>query len=164
MKFLYLVRHAKTIQGSGDLKDFDRYLKSRGQSDAKLMAEFISENHIAPGLLISSPAKRARQTAEIFAETFSYEKNRIQFDKSIYFGGIGDIIDIFQNLSPDINNAMLVGHNPTIFEMVNYFISSPVFHFPTCCIAGIQFDVDYWIDLKAHSGKLVIYETPKNLR
>lgn len=164
MKFLYIVRHAKTIHGDGHLKDFERYLKPRGEKEAKLMADFVAANHSIPELLIASPAKRATQTAEIFAEVFDYDKDQIQYERSIYFGGMGDLLEIFQNLPPNIHNVMLIGHNPTVFEMVNYFISAPVYHFPTCCVTGIKFNIDNWIELRAHRGQLTIYEKPSELK
>lgn len=162
MKFLYIVRHAKTIEGGGNLKDFDRYLKPRGHKESKLMAEFILNNHPIPQIIITSPAKRAKQTTAIFAETFDIS-DKIMEEKSIYSGGIGDLLTIFQNLPSHIDTAMLIGHNPTVFEMVNYFITAPVYHFPTCCVSGIKFNTNYWIELKSHQGELVIYEKPSNL-
>lgn len=164
MKKLYIVRHAKTVRGHSDLKDFDRYLKPRGKSDSRLMANYLKADFPLPQKIISSPARRAIQTAVIFAEQFGLSPETIVQDKSIYFGGTGDLLTIMRNVHPDTNIAMLIGHNPTIHETVNLLIEKPVDHFPTCCIAGIEFDTDDWIKIKTRSGRLFAYEKPKNLR
>jgi phosphohistidine phosphatase len=164
LKILYLVRHAKTIRGGIERKDFDRYLKERGHQDAELMAKFLKAKHPLPELIITSPAKRAEETTEIFAKIFQHAPKPVQTEKSIYTGDIDDLLNIFFAIDEDINCAMLIGHNPTIHDMVNYFIKSPVYHFPTCCVAGIRFDTEDWQKLKAHRGELFVYEKPKNIR
>jgi len=162
MKTLYILRHAKTVHGGQNLKDFDRYLKPGGVKEAKAMATLMKENNHIPQLIIASPAKRAKQTTEIFCDTFDYPVENVIEDESIYFGGIGDMMNIFQNLDNKIHSAMLIGHNPTVHEMVNYFINAPVHYYPTCAFSRIQFEVNYWIEVKAHRGELIFYETPKH--
>ena len=125
------------------------------------MAKSMKNNNLIPQLIIVSPAKRAKQTTEVFCEIFDYPIENVVEDKSIYSGGIGELLDIFQNLDNRIHTVMLVGHNPTVHEMVNYFINAPVNHFSPCCVAGIQFDIDYWIEANAHKGNLIFYESPK---
>ncbi len=164
MKKLYIVRHAKTIQGHAQLKDFDRYLKPRGHSDAKRMAEFLKSDYPLPQLIISSPARRALQTAEIFADEFNYSPDKIEQDKSIYFGGTGDLLKIIRQTDSQTNIVMLVGHNPTVHETVNLLLEKTVDHYPTCCVSGIQFDIDEWSVIKHRTGRLFVYEKPKNLR
>ena len=38
MKTLLLTRHAKTVQGNGQMRDFDRFLAPRGPKDVLLVA------------------------------------------------------------------------------------------------------------------------------
>jgi len=69
MKRLYLLRHAKSSWKDLTLSDFDRPLNKRGKRDAPLIAKKLKEKGIRPDIIISSPAKRARKTAKIFAKT-----------------------------------------------------------------------------------------------
>jgi len=164
MKNLYLVRHAKTVHGHSELKDFDRYLKPRGISDTQRMADYLKTDFPLPQLIFSSPARRAIQTAKIFAEKFDYDPELIIQDKSIYFGGTGQLLAIIKAIQPNVNIVMLIGHNPTVHETVNLLIEKPVDHFPTGCVAVIQFETDDWMKIQTRTGKLFVYEKPKNLR
>src|SRR5882762_1659039 len=65
MKTLLLLRHAKASRQDTSTRDFDRPLSERGVGDSKLIGEFIRKKKIHPALMISSPAERARQTAEL---------------------------------------------------------------------------------------------------
>ena len=163
MKTLYIARHAKTIHGGHKIKDFDRYLMPQGKSDTRNMARVIKENQILPQMIISSPAKRAKQTTEIFCEIFNNPLENVVENESIYFGGISDFINIFENLDNKFDSVMLIGHNPTVHETTNYLINTPIHHFPTCSVAGLQFDIDSWIEIKAKAGKLEFFETANNI-
>ena len=63
MKTLYVVRHAKSSWKYPNLDDFERPLNKRGRMNAPFMGKKIQERNIMPGLILSSPAKRARKTA-----------------------------------------------------------------------------------------------------
>src|SRR6266480_3652337 len=65
MKTLLLLRHAKSSKEDPGLRDFDRPLNERGVMDARLVGDFIRQQKIQPDLIISSPAERARQTADL---------------------------------------------------------------------------------------------------
>ncbi len=71
---IYIIRHGETdwnkdkrVQGSTDIE-----LNNNGIDLAKLTAQNMKKEGISFDRIFSSPLKRAFQTAEIFAETFSY--------------------------------------------------------------------------------------------
>src|SRR5688572_33492950 len=66
MKQLLLVRHAKSSWDDFSIKDFNRPLNGRGKKDAPVMAKRLRDKDIKIDAFISSPAKRARKTAESF--------------------------------------------------------------------------------------------------
>ena len=68
MKTLLIVRHAKSSWDNADTSDIDRPLNDRGKRDAPAMAQRIIRTGLAIDRFVSSPAKRARQTAEYFVE------------------------------------------------------------------------------------------------
>ena len=77
MKTLYIVRHAKAIVRGTGIPDFDRSLAERGIKDARKMSKRQAKAGAEPQLLISSPAKRAIETARIFAKRLDYPKKAI---------------------------------------------------------------------------------------
>src|SRR5688572_27194068 len=84
MKELLLVRHAKSSWDDFSVKDFDRPLNDRGKRDAPDMAKRVRDKDIEIDAFISSPAKRARKTAEAFAKEYKDKKDDIIFFKELY--------------------------------------------------------------------------------
>ena len=79
MKTIILVRHAKSSWKNPRLDDFERPLNKRGRRDAPLMGEKLKERQILPDLILASPAKRARKTADLIAKAIGYPRKNIQF-------------------------------------------------------------------------------------
>lgn len=111
MKF-YIVRHGQTnwnvegkIQGKTDIE-----LNENGIEQAKKLKEIIKDYNI--DLIISSPLKRARKTAEIINEAV---KSNIIFDDSLEERGYG----LFEGMVRKEINAELV--NSGILH--NYYIN-----------------------------------------
>src|SRR5436190_24158555 len=117
MKTLLLLRHAKSSKDEPALGDFDRPLNDRGKDDAKLMGRFMRERSICPDLLISSPAKRARLTAELVLKAAGLPIN-VAFDERIYEADVHRLLAVVSQIEPGINVVMLVGHNPGCEDLV----------------------------------------------
>jgi phosphohistidine phosphatase len=62
---VFLCRHAKAAPGEPDAA---RELTPEGREQARRLAELLAARADAPVLVLSSPAARARQTAEAIAE------------------------------------------------------------------------------------------------
>ncbi|MCM2307693.1 MAG: histidine phosphatase family protein [Sulfuritalea sp.] len=67
---LILWRHAEAKQASGTLADGDRELTARGREHAGRMAEWLRRQRLPKVMVMSSPAKRAVQTAEALSLPF----------------------------------------------------------------------------------------------
>ena len=68
MKDLLLLRHAKSSWEDSELSDFERPLNGRGKRDAPRIGKLILKEKLTPHFIISSPALRARDTADIVAQ------------------------------------------------------------------------------------------------
>ena len=84
MKTLYLVRHAKSSWKHAGISDRERPLNARGKRDAPVMGARIQRHGIRPSLIVSSPAKRAWQTARIVAQEIDYPLEFLQREESLY--------------------------------------------------------------------------------
>ena len=60
---LWLMRHAKSAWPEG-VADYNRPLKKRGRKTAQAMGEWLGQHGQVPDWIVSSPADRARETAE----------------------------------------------------------------------------------------------------
>ena len=66
MRHLFLIRHAKSSWDNPMLRDFQRLLNNRGLETAPKMAQLIWKEGIRPDLIVTSPARRAIDTARFF--------------------------------------------------------------------------------------------------
>lgn len=166
MKKLILVRHAKTVQLQDYSKsDFDRELLPRGQKDSEIIAGHLKAKGYMPDLIISSTAKRAQQTALLFANNFAYPKEKIQNEQFIYDGyTTSQMLKFIGRCSDDINTIIIFGHNPDIAGFTIKLIDDDLWHFPTGCASVIAFDVDSWKDIEARAGKLELHVYPGMLK
>ncbi len=165
MKRLILIRHSKAEEMLGHHEDKERSLRSRGRDDARLIAEKLKESGIKPGLIISSSARRAMQTAQIIADTFGYPSNQINYQDFIYDGYTSGEFISFMNRKPDdIDQIIVVGHNPEIAMLAINLTGGNFFHFPTTATVIIRFNADSWMNINSREGKTEMFLYPKMLK
>jgi phosphohistidine phosphatase len=161
MKTLYLIRHAKSSWDNHDISDFERDLNQRGKQDAPLMAKIIRQKKIRPDLIISSPAVRAINTANIFAGILDYPVEKIEANEKLYDAGLKELTDVVRNIDDDKTNVMLFGHNPGIATFGNLLCSEQIKDMPTCSIVGLELNINSWKDTERYCGKNILFEYPK---
>jgi phosphohistidine phosphatase len=161
-KTLYLVRHAKSSWSDASLSDRDRPLNKRGRRSAPDMGNRLAAKGHSPDLIIASPAKRAWMTAKIIAKELDYDKSAILTDESMYFSGIGGMLNMLEGLDDRYQKVMIVGHNPAMTSLLNSLCDASVANMPTCAIAVIDYDMASWSELRSAEGILLDYDFPKN--
>lgn len=163
MKKLILVRHAKTEQlNDFSQSDFDRRLLPRGNKDATLIAEQLKAKDIFPDLFITSKAKRAKQTANIYADILKYKTGDILKEQFIYDGyTTSEMLNFINQLNNKLDSVIIFGHNPDIANFTVNLVNDDIWHFPTSCTTVINFDIKSWKDIKAREGKMELYIYPK---
>jgi tetratricopeptide (TPR) repeat protein len=95
MKTLYLVRHAKSSRDNPMLPDKDRPLNVRGKRDASRAAKKLAK----PDLILSSPARGALTTAELFAKKLDYKVHDIVIGKRLYAASPDDLLEVSAEVS-----------------------------------------------------------------
>jgi len=161
MKTIYLVRHAKSSWKYPNLDDFERPLNKRGRKSAPFMGTILKKLKVAPDLILSSPANRASMTARIIANQISYPLEKICFSESIYQFSANALIDVIKHLDDEVDKAMLVGHNPALTDLANYFGDKPISNIPTSGVFCADLDIPSWAKISDHCGKLKFFEFPK---
>ena len=79
MKTLILVRHAKSSHTYDVSSDFDRPLNDRGFREAAEMGKKLFKKKVQIDQFVSSPAVRAKTTAELFVAEYSRKLKEIFF-------------------------------------------------------------------------------------
>ncbi|HUF04765.1 MAG TPA: histidine phosphatase family protein [Aridibacter sp.] len=159
MKTLLVLRHAKSSWDFPDLSDFDRPLNKRGEEAAPFMGELISSKGLEPDLIVSSPAKRARTTAQKAAEAGGFEAP-VEFDERIYGAGANTLAYIIAGFDDAADTAMIVGHNPG-FEDLVAALTGEHSRFPTAALAVIDLDISIWSETERGKGMLRELYIPK---
>jgi len=161
MKQLILVRHAKTEHQNYD-RDFTRKLTSRGRSDAAIIAGELKQKGIKPDYFICSPATRARQTAQIFADTLGFSKEKIEEQEFLYDGyTTTDFLNFISRLDDNFRTVILVAHNPDIAMLASSLSDEDFYHFPTTAAVVIDFDTEMWERLDPREGKVHLFLYPR---
>jgi phosphohistidine phosphatase len=155
VKSLTLFRHAKTERDSTTGRDFDRQLAERGERNAARMGEEIRKLGLEYDLILSSPAMRAAQTAEIAGLA-------PRFDERIYDAPAGKLLGIVQETGAGIDRLLMVGHNPAFEQLATNLIGTSL-DMPTGALAEIELSIDDWREGGNGNGKLVRFLTPKGL-
>ena len=83
-KSLFLLRHAKAINGGVLIPDQDRPLSDSGVKDAKRLGSYLSKKSFDFDLILSSPAIRAITTAQIVANKLGYKQKHLAVEKCLY--------------------------------------------------------------------------------
>lgn len=160
-KNLFVIRHAKS-DWNFDVSDFDRPLNTRGFADAPKMAERLNAYPIKPELLVSSPAKRALTTAQLFANRLEMPVSTIQTDIRIYEALPTTLLEIVGELDNTYQSIALFGHNPGLTLLVNYLTDEQIYNLPTCGLVHIRFDcIEDWASISGGLGSQVWFTYPK---
>ena len=160
MKIVCLVRHAKASRDDPSLRDFDRPLNARGKKQAPWLGRRLKGSNVQPGVIISSPAKRAMATAEILAKGIHYPLKRIIAEPAVYASGAPAILGVIKDIAPDHDAAVVVGHNPALSDLMKYLSRRELDELPTGGIVCLRFDVDSWKKIARGKGEVLFYDAP----
>ena len=161
MKTLFLLRHAKSSWADTGIPDFERPLNGRGQKTAPFVGNLMKERALIPELIICSPAKRARETANLVCLAAGFDE-AIKFEPQIYEATVGTLVSIAAEIDNSYDSTLLVGHNPSFSGLVGH-LSGSLEQMPTAAVANLEIDVETWPALRAQSGRLVWHVKPKQV-
>ena len=155
-KTLLILRHAKSSWKNEKLKDIDRPLKHRGEEDAIVIGKVLTMAELVPQVILSSPAERAKRTAELVAAEAKF-KGGLTLVDSFYMGEPENYIKELKQLPDEIERVMIVGHNPGL-EALLQLMDGKVNSLPTGSLAYLVLDIKHWADLtKGTVGELISF-------
>jgi len=162
MKTLLVLRHAKSSWKDNSLPDRERPLNKRGREEAPKMGALLRKHDLLPDLVLSSPAQRARSTAELASEACGYE-GEVEFRDELYSFEAEPYLKALSSLADSCQCVMIVGHNPAMEELVEA-LTEEYLPMPTAALAQIELPVQQWSKLATKpSGRLVNLWRPKEI-
>jgi phosphohistidine phosphatase len=163
LKKLFIIRHAKSDQSFFG-NDFERPLNERGRSDAALIAKRLLDKNYKIDALVSSPAVRAKKTAELFSETLKMPAEEIIFISALYHASPEVFYEVVSGLPDELNVVAIFSHNPGISYFVNSLnTGTKIDNIPTSGIFGISADITTWLDFNKAKKEFLFFDYPKNV-
>ncbi|MDR5892435.1 CHAD domain-containing protein [Halomonas mongoliensis] len=152
---LYLLRHAKAKREGEKLPDAERPLSQRGRCQAAAMAPALMRWGALEGEVVSSPARRTRETLEAMAEALPEGTPApvAHFDEALYTFD-GEALRAWLQTLPEGNRRLLVvGHNPALLELARWLSSKAPDSLPTGGLLHLRLPGESWQALKKHAAE-----------
>ncbi len=161
MKQLWLVRHAKSSWDSPGLTDFERALNDRGKKAAPDMGRRLAKRKVKLDRLVTSPARRAFDTAYAIADALDFPVHLLAVEPRIYEASLKTLLDVVAAQPDDCERVMLVGHNPGFSALADRLSPQGMEELPTCAVVGLSFKARHWRDIARERAEHVYYDYPK---
>ncbi|MBL8200684.1 MAG: histidine phosphatase family protein [Chromatiales bacterium] len=161
---LTLLRHAKSSWDDAGVKDRDRPLNERGERDAPLMGRRLRDRGARPTLILTSPAVRARRTAQIIAREIGYPQEFLQREEELYLASPEEIIAVIARQDSSYRDLIVCGHNPGLTELANRLTGAGIDNVPTTGVVVIGLDLPSWAGLEGAEGELLLFDYPRRDR
>ncbi len=168
VRYLYLLRHAKSDWDDPKLADKDRPLAARGRKAMKAMARYLRHEAIHPELVLCSSAKRARQTLERVLPSLGDDVT-LEVEEGLYTFDDEPLFARLKQVPASVTSLMLVGHNPAMQDLTLRLAGSGAdltrvgSKFPTGALAVLTVPVA-WSRLKSAVAELSSFVTPGDVR
>lgn len=166
MRFVYLLRHAKSSWKSG-VPDHERPLAGRGRRAAKAIARHLREQGIEPELVLCSTARRARETLERVAPALG--SSMLEIEPALYRASEEALRERLRTLPDEVASVMLIGHNPEL-QLLALDLARPSAasreleaKYPTAALATLEFAGPRWRELDHGTAKLAAFVRPRDL-
>ena len=161
MKQLLLVRHAKSSWDDFSIQDFDRPLNERGKKDAPMMAKRLVKKDITIDAFISSPAKRARKTAEAFIKEFKGNKSDVIFLDELYLASPSSFAKVIKHANDRYDTVAVFSHNEGITQFANTLTDTKADNIPTCGVFAVKVKSKHWSDFATAKKEFWFFDYPK---
>jgi phosphohistidine phosphatase len=137
---LYLIRHAQAEEPNHTLPDADRKLTVKGLEQAKALKKSLVLLEVGFDCLISSPWRRARQTAsalEGVAET-------LEVSELLAASPNQALLRLIAEKSEQLSSLALVGHQPWMSLLTSQLLLSDssfaaVFEYKKCSLYALEY-------------------------
>jgi phosphohistidine phosphatase len=166
---LLILRHAKSAWDTDAATDFERPLARRGRKAAPRVGRWLNEQGLIPDYIVSSPAERARQTVIAVCEQMGIGPERMAWDKRIYGGWGGALLNVLNDSPADAQRVLIAGHNPgleiLLQNLCNHDIPMPDDYklMPTAAVAHLEI-LSEWRQLEGGQARLLSLTRSRSLK
>lgn len=162
MKKLLILRHAKATFESASGEDVDRPLTEAGKQQAQKLGFKLKGRNLQLDAAWVSHALRTQQTCFLLFATAGFSLDLAEEAMWIYQADYRAILEKIKATNDSIDSLLIVGHNPTMTQLVNALIEVlQLDNLPTCGIMEIGFSVSSWEEISSSNAELIWHDFPK---
>jgi phosphohistidine phosphatase len=121
---IYILRHGVAEEPQTGQPDTERALTPDGRKKLRNVLRTAASAGVAPSLILTSPYKRALQTAQLAAEILDY-KGELLRTKSLEPGSTPKAVWDEIRVHKDEAQILLAGHEPLFSRLLAYLLGSP---------------------------------------
>lgn len=155
---IYLLRHGIAEDGRAGQPDSDRALTAEGKKKLRGVLRTASAGGVKPSLILTSPYKRALQTAEIAAEILEYTGDLLR-TRALEPGSRPEAAWDEIRAHKDQQQVLLAGHEPLFSTLTAYLLGAPDLRVDFKKGGLVCLEIDRFVG--APKGVLKWYLTPK---
>jgi phosphohistidine phosphatase len=120
---VYFMRHANAgLRRDNPLLDAKRGLVKEGKEQCMLMARALSALRVQIEVIVSSPLKRALQTAQFVGTELGYDA-KVETSTALLPGAEYPAFQAMLNKYAGRDGILVVGHNPSLFQSLGKLIT-----------------------------------------
>jgi phosphohistidine phosphatase len=155
MKTLIVIRHAKAVSHDAAPTDFERALALRGHQDAAHVSLHVAVSHPAPDMMIVSTARRTTETASYFIDAWKLAEQNVVREPRVYDAPLRNLLTLIAELPDNVATVAIVGHNPSVSDLVFYLTSGASAGLATCTVVVVDMEhASSWDEVAAGTGSL----------
>jgi phosphohistidine phosphatase len=121
---IYILRHGVAEDGQPGQPDSERALTPDGRKKLRNVLRTAAAAGLAPSLILTSPYKRALQTAQLAAEILDY-KGELLRTKALEPASSPKAVWDEIRVHKDEAQILLAGHEPLFSRLTAYLLGSP---------------------------------------
>jgi phosphohistidine phosphatase len=121
---IYLLRHAIAEEPTSGLPDADRALTGEGVRKLRDVLRRARSGGLSPGQILTSPFRRARQTAELAAKALSFDQPLLTTGTLVPSSAPQETWDEIR-LYKGETALLLVGHEPAMSQLAGFLLAVP---------------------------------------
>ena len=128
------------------------------------MAQRLILHQLRPDHIYYSAAVRTTLTYDLYTGGSYLSAIEATSTRRLYGIGSYELIDFVSDLDDYIDHVMIIGHNPTMTDVINMLSSTRLDNLPTGGIAQITFSEKSWkTAMQRQEGNLEFLEFPKGV-
>lgn len=143
MKELIILRHSKS-SWDYNVDDINRPLSESGIHKIEKIAEESKTIFKNTEIIFSSNANRALHTSIILIDKLKLSLNNLIISNNLYTFSFNDILKFILEIDDKVSRVVIVGHNPALTDIANYFSENKILNLPTSRWVKLIFNKDNW--------------------